>query len=267
MTFTTVEQFSCGKSVSGYTEDRVVLSDHHFGILDGSRGPAVSGPDVITALLDAAKAFIETMPSDITLPVLAEALTALAADHKKAAGLKDFRTTGGFVFCLFSHHHKEIWRIGDCKFRNAGKENAVFWQTEEICAKARALKINALLQDGHDADAIMARPDYDHLIDDLLLDEARFLNRQDNAFSFGAINGQGVPDVYGERFPARSGRLVITSDGYPRVFDTLDECEQELSRLLVSDPLCIAENLQCKGLGPARHSFDDRSLIAADLVL
>ena len=265
MPFSVLEQFSCGKAPNGYSDDRIILSENHYGILDGSRGPIYEGSDVISALLDDAKAMIESMPATITLSALVADLIALAAAHKNAAGFEDYRTSGGFVFCLYSDHFKEIWRVGDCKFRNKGVENSVFWQTEEICAKARAIKLNALLQNGLDVDAIMARADYDHLIDDLLKDEASFLNRGSNPFSFGAINGQPVPECYIERFPARSGRLIITSDGYPSVLDTLNDCEQELARLLVIDPLCIAENLQCKGLSPDRLSFDDRSLISADI--
>nr|WP_321462737.1 hypothetical protein [uncultured Cohaesibacter sp.] len=265
MPFSIIEQFSCGKVKNGYSEDRIIHSRHHFGILDGSRGPHYSGSEVITAMLDDARAFIESMPFDISLPKLVAELTGLALEHKREAGFTDYRTSGGFVFGLYSEHFGEIWRVGDCKFRNNGLENAVFWESEEICARARALKLNALLQTGLDVDAIMARADYDHLIDDLLVDEASFLNRPDNPLSFGAINGQQVPECYLERFPARAGRLVITSDGYPKVFASLDQCEQELARLLVIDPLCIAENLQCKGLGPDRLSFDDRSLISADI--
>ena len=59
MQFSICEKFSCGKSPSGYSEDRIVASDHHFGILDGSRGPSYARSDVITATLDEAVAFIE----------------------------------------------------------------------------------------------------------------------------------------------------------------------------------------------------------------
>ena len=267
MPFTILEQFSCGKAKTGYSEDRVVASNHHFGILDGSRGPVYAGADVITAMLDEARAYMESMPAEISFFALIEALSEMARKHKQIAGFDNLRTSGGFVFCLYSDHFGEIWRIGDCKFRNRGTENSVFWNSEEICAKARALKIDALLLEGLEPEAIMARDDYDHLIDDLLVHEASFLNRENHPFSFGAINGQTVPKVYHERFPAKAGRLIITSDGYPRVLDSLDACETELSRLLVIDPLCIAENLQCKGLGPDRHSYDDRALIAADIEL
>ncbi|WP_316861464.1 hypothetical protein [uncultured Cohaesibacter sp.] len=260
-----VETFSCGKATSGYNEDKLVSSDNHFGILDGSRGPFYRGTDVIAAMLDDAKGLIEHFSEDITLEACVEQLVDLAVSHKKKAGFEDHRTSGGFVFSLYSRYHNEIWRVGDCKILNGGREFSQFWSTEDICAKARALKVHALLNKGLSVADIQALADYDHMIDDLLQVAASFLNRENDSRSFGAINGAPVPGPYIERIPTQTGRLVITSDGYPAIHETLEQTEASLQQLLTLDPLCINENMQCKGLGPGRISYDDRSYIAADL--
>ena len=57
MTFSILEKFTCGKSLDGYSEDRVFSSNNHFGVLDGSRGPNDVGKDTITAILDKAVLF------------------------------------------------------------------------------------------------------------------------------------------------------------------------------------------------------------------
>ena len=156
--------------------------------------------------------------------------------------------------------------MGDCKFRMHGKTNEKFWVSEEICARARALTLQSWRLSGMSDAAIMAHADYDGVINDLLRHEANFLNRENNDHSFGAIMGLPVPEVYVERYPVSAGELVITSDGYPTVCDTLEQSEAALTKLLELDPLCIDQNLQCKGLGPDRVSFDDRCFIRAHLL-
>lgn len=266
MKFEILEEFTLGKASTGYSEDRLVRSKHHFGVLDGSRGPKDIGQAVITSILDSACQFIQDMPEDMPLTNLIEALTEITARAKTAAGTQDFKQTGGFVFCLYSSHHKEIWRVGDCKFRLNGQENAVMFAAEEVCASARALILKAKLNAGLSQQEIMTTADYTHLIDDLLVHEASFLNLANDPLGIGAIIGTAVPGPYVERFPAEEGHLVITSDGYPALFDTLSETETTLTDLLDKDPLCILENKQCKGLAPGLKSFDDRTFISAKLV-
>ena len=265
MSFILAEQFSCGKAIGGYSEDRIILSDNHFGILDGSRGPDISSPDVITAILNASVDYLQSMPPHIDLPTVLEDLSGITAQYKAEAGFSDYRRSGGFVFCLYSNHFNEIWRVGDCKFRNGGMENSLFWQTEKTCAEARSLILHSMLDAGMTREDVMADPGYDHVIDTLLHYESSFLNRENNPRSFGAIIGLEVPQTYIERYPAQPGLLVVTSDGYPGLWDSLEETETVLSRLLERDPLCIEDNLQCKGLGPGRVSFDDRAYISAEI--
>ncbi|WP_114009888.1 hypothetical protein [Cohaesibacter intestini] len=265
MQITHLEAFSLGKAEDGYSEDRLIRTAHHFGVLDGSRGPGYGEADVITAIMDDAVSMMGAVPKDITLEALVEAFTALVRARKIEARFDDLRRTGGFVFCLYSAHHHEIWRVGDCKFRLRGETNAKFWRTEELCAETRAMMIRSMRYDGLSEAEIMAHEAYDQLIAAPLSCEANYLNRDDDDAAFGAIIGTAVPAPFIERYPAQSGRLVITSDGYPALFDTLADSEAHLAALLTQDPLCIGINLQCKGLGPGRVSFDDRSYISADL--
>ncbi len=265
MPFSIVEQFCEGKSADGYTEDRIIRSENHFGVLDGSRGPADVGKEIITSVLDTARDYLQSMPADITHEIMAAELDLICKDHKTAAGTADFRRTGGFVYCLYSQHHNEIWRVGDCKFNNCGTENAAMFKAEEICAAARSMIIQSKLNDGQSVDEIMTGSDYPSLIDELLEYEARFLNVPSEQLGFGAVMGDGVPAEYVETMPAAPRRLVISSDGYPNLFPTLEATEASLTAMLDKDPLCIGENMQCKGLGPNLRSFDDRSYISADL--
>jgi glycerophosphoryl diester phosphodiesterase len=57
-------------------------------------------------------------------------------------------------------------------------------------------------------------------------------------------------------------RIILASDGYPELFDTLEETERYLFQMLTKDPLCIHELRGTKGVRPGNQSFDDRSYIS-----
>lgn len=59
-------------------------------------------------------------------------------------------------------------------------------------------------------------------------------------------------------------RLVLASDGYPVLKETLAESEAVLRELMEKDPLCFRENKGTKGLVKGNDSFDDRTYIRFD---
>ncbi len=59
-------------------------------------------------------------------------------------------------------------------------------------------------------------------------------------------------------------RLVLASDGYPVLKETLAESEAALKELIQKDPLCFRENKGTKGLVKGNGSFDDRTYIRFD---
>ena len=55
--------------------------------------------------------------------------------------------------------------------------------------------------------------------------------------------------------------MVLASDGYPKLFGTLEESEHYLQKVLAEDPLCISLNKQTKGLMVGNNSYDDRTFV------
>ena len=220
---------------------------------------------MITEILDRAVALLQDAHVFTDLATLVEALTADVRAVKSAAGTQDIRRTGGYVFCLLLPERGEIWRVGDCKFRNNGAGPEARFRAEELSARVRGMMIEARLAEGLRPAEIMLQPDYDSLIAPQLAEQSRLLNRAGHRLSIGAINGAPVPEALQECHIAQRGRLIVTSDGYPEVADSLAETEARLKALLAEDPLCISANLQCKGLGPDRLSFDDRSYLGLEI--
>jgi glycerophosphoryl diester phosphodiesterase len=61
--------------------------------------------------------------------------------------------------------------------------------------------------------------------------------------------------------PKGTTDVVLSSDGYPRIFPTLHESEAYLERSLAVDPLRIAEHPSTKGIAPGAVSYDDRTYL------
>lgn len=61
--------------------------------------------------------------------------------------------------------------------------------------------------------------------------------------------------------PKGTTDLVLSSDGYPRIFPTLHESEAYLESSLAVDPLRIKEHPSTKGLAAGAISYDDRTYV------
>ena len=82
-------------------------------------------------------------------------------------------------------------------------------------------------------------------------------------FGYDVINGGDICPDNVIIYPVKAGdRVILASDGYPALFDTLEETENHLFMLLARDPLCIHDLRGTKGVRPGNQSFDDRSYIS-----
>ena len=58
-----------------------------------------------------------------------------------------------------------------------------------------------------------------------------------------------------------NSEVVLASDGYPFLKETLKESEEELLKVLKEDPLCCTLNPSTKGIVKGNRSFDDRTYL------
>ena len=64
---------------------------------------------------------------------------------------------------------------------------------------------------------------------------------------------------------AEGSTIVLATDGYPILKESLAESEKELARLLKEDPLCIFDYKSTKGLAEGCSSFDDRTYVRLEI--
>ena len=81
-------------------------------------------------------------------------------------------------------------------------------------------------------------------------------------FGYDVINGGKICPDNVIVYQVKAGdRVILASDGYPDLFDTIEETENYLFLMLENDPLCIHDLRGTKGVLPGNQSFDDRSYI------
>ena len=91
-------------------------------------------------------------------------------------------------------------------------------------------------------------------------------NKSECYFGYPVLNGCGINKNMIKVYDVKYGiPIILCSDGYPLIRDTLRESEEILNMILKADPLLIGENSfgynTTKGLEKGAISFDDRAWI------
>ena len=177
------------------------------------------------------------------------------------------------VLALYSDVRKEIWLVGDCQALLNGRLIHDEKEVDRIFCEMRALLIHAELARGKTEADLLAHDTSREYLMDLLRMQTKLQNTpRKSEFSYYAIDGfewEGL-ELEGPETEAAlriipvsepHGEIVIASDGYPRLFSSLEETEAYLADLLREDPLCYKKYRSTKGCYAGNLSFDDRAYI------
>lgn len=267
MSMDIIEVFSKGKHSDATNEDGWIVTDDFAAVIDGSTskvkvkfGKQSKGQ---LAMETTRKAII-SLPSNSSMPealqILTKALATVSFDNlqKEAA----YRLTCSAV--IFSRYRRELWYIGDCQSRYWGVTHTHTKLTDTILTQIRCDVIRHLLKHGYTLEDIRRNDLGRNFILDALREQCNFQNDNNiyNYFRYPVLDGTPIPP---ELVPVASvgntNQLILASDGYPQLFNTLAETEEGLKMLLARDPLCIQENPATKCLIEGNDSFDDRTYL------
>ncbi len=275
-----IESFIQGKypSAPERCEDGWVVTADFAAVVDGStskRARALDGASQDAAAKTGGRMAMETavgalrqMPADATMAEAAKRLTAALRPivPREAAADTTFRPTCSAA--VLSRQRREVWLFGDCQCRFNGETHTNGKLVDTILARIRGEAIHYLLEHGHSADDIRRHDRGRALIYDALREQTHFQNDpdKDNPFRYTVIDGQPMDiDTVPVLHIGAARRLVLATDGYPVLSDTLRETEARLKELLEADPLCIGPNAATKCLMEGQVSFDDRTFISISL--
>lgn len=89
-----------------------------------------------------------------------------------------------------------------------------------------------------------------------------YINNIDHKYAFFAFDGNEIPE---NKIIVKSTEkytdVILATDGYPKLFNSLKQTESYLGEVLKSDPLLIKRHRSIKGLQKNNQSYDDRGYL------
>lgn len=237
-------------------EDGIVVTDSYVAVIDGSTSktsfqwqpPADNGRTAMLLL----SSFIEQANKDYTCEEFCQDAThhifryyEQHGDTESCRKWPERRLTASLA--VYSHYWKQVWLIGDCTCIVGHRIYDNVKPAEQAIACYRA----SLIQQG------MSPQKARQQIVPMLIEE---MYRSQN-LNYAVIDGfpvyqKGVKIIY-----APEEDIVLASDGYPFLHETLRDSEQALQHQLQTDPQNIHLFKATKGLCQGYSSFDDRAYI------
>ena len=270
------ESFQVAKSPKSIIEDGIATTNDFAAVVDGSTSKgtlSLSGKTSGRIAMETVCECIHHLVADISAKEAAALLTEhihrLYVDNNlldDAVQHAENRFTCSTV--IFSKKRREVWFIGDCQCRFGGKTYTNEKRVDSILADIRCDAIDYLLKHGHRAEDLRQKDLGRAFILGALKDQCHFQNtKDDNPYRYAVIDGFPIDKrlIKVITVPGNVHEIVLASDGYPVLCDTLEESERELQRLLKNDPLCHRKNRCTKGLMANANSYDDRTFLRIEI--
>lgn len=274
---TIVEQFiQPGTGDPLRCEDAIVVTAHFAAVIDGATCKTEHRYEGLTPGRMAVRLLtqgIQHLPETADLHEALHHLTACIRRYYEAYDLLQRvsesphdRITAAVA--LYSKARGEVWMIGDCQCLVGSEYYTNPILVDEMLAQTRALFLELELLNGTPVDELKRHDPARAFLLPLLVKQMALQNAPPGTpYAYSVINGFDVPLVRVKvvSVPAEANRLVLATDGYPRIFPTLAESEAALRKLLLQDPLCIRDYPSTKGLYEGNVSYDDRAYIGLRL--
>jgi len=251
-------------------EDSFVITDSFVSVIDGMSpqersiyhgvSPAQIAVDLITNE-------IESFPRTITYKEAAERLTNCIHDYYLKQDIlnevsKYPHKRMGANLIILSKERNEIWLMGDCHCLIDGLHVTNEKLIDHLIGEMRSQLIHKYLLK-YSIEELMERDYSREDIQPFLIQQYLYQNNHDGSpLSYTVVDGfpmnyENIKVVKLEGVTT----LVLASDGYPLLSDSLKDTELQLKKLLRNDPLMCTIFKSVKGLKKGNISFDDRTYV------
>jgi hypothetical protein len=273
--FRIIESYTEAKNAATPSEDGMAASPFYAAVIDGATSTRSVTSGATTAdlpgtpgrmAMETIRQCIAGFPPGLTLRQTADWLTEAVRSLWEIYEPLGQRPTASVV--LYSAARREVWQVGDCPFLLDGVEYRGAKAVDRLLANLRARTTRRLLAEGRSTDELLATDPGRQAILPYLRAQVRLQNAAPTQRrAFGVVDGSEIPDAHLRVYPLTEGphSLILASDGYPQLLDTLEATEAHLHELLAADPLCIGPLLGTKGVRPGAASYDDRTYLRLDV--
>ena len=170
---------------------------------------------------------------------------------------------------IYSRHYNEIWLIGDC----IGLYNEIIIENkseiDNLATEIRIGMLKYLLETKYCTERDLLVEDISKEATRLLRKTQQFVKNKitDSKYNYTVIDGfDTIYDlVKVVKVPENTKEIILCSDGYPKIFPTLEETEKYLKHVIENDPLCYKINPYFRGITEGASSFDDRAYIRFEI--
>ncbi len=247
-------------------EDALYVDKRFVAVVDGVTSKAErpekatmsSGRFAAQTLCD----LLACMPETIMDPE--EVLTYLNEGLKERIEASDFNESSDKPMAsiiLYDHCSKCIISYGDCQALLAGCRYRSEKHIDRALAEKRADVLQAELEKGVSPEVLRCNDSGRAAIKDALMQyAAEYANKSEGGFP---VLGRGkIVSEYIVTHSVNVGEtVVLASDGYPELLDSLKDSEEKLEEIIKRDPLLIKEYKATKGVYEGNVSYDDRTYI------
>jgi glycerophosphoryl diester phosphodiesterase len=258
-------------------EDLIHLSSAFVAVIDGvtsktaRRWDGKTGGQVCAHLIDQ---ILSHLSPTITARGAVDAMTTRIHTFYQEQGVLELVQTDpsqrvSASLIVANLHRRELWLVGDCQCVLDQRLIQNPKRVDTITAEARAMFLEAELQKGVTIEELRRNDTGRAFILPLLKWQMIFQNNPAaGEYWYSALDGVPIPDegIRVEPIPEEAQTIILASDGYPFLKQSLEASEQALQHILKNDPLLFRLYKATKGMQAGHCSYDDRAYLKLRLV-
>ena len=262
-----VEQYLSSKvDDMNLCEDGIFINEHFIAVIDGVTAKGRIKWDGVTSGFRAKEVIKHTLRS------LSGSETKENVFHKLNHALFQSYQDIDFFYnnpeerlqatiVIYSIKSAQIWQFGDCQFMLNGELHSNEMNIDSLLAEVRAVFLELEMMNGVSITSLCNNDPSNELIFPILKRQFLFSNK-DCKYGFAVLDGfcEDFSRIESVDVPNAS-EVVLASDGYPKLYASLQESEQYLRWLRENDPLCIRIYKSTRGFTNGKASLDDRAYI------
>ena len=273
-----IEQFIKGKlNNPDLCEDAICVTDDFIAVIDGVSSQSdfrfenkKLGKIISDILVEA----IPKLDSSMDCYQVIDFLNEYIINYYKDKGFydkiaKDPADQPSASVIMYSKKYRQIWLIGDCKALYGDELLTNELELDKLYRQIRVMVLKYLLETGYTEEELLENDLSKKFIQNLSKRQPYLRNKRFyGKYDYAVIDGFNRPDkdlIKIIDVPKEVTKIVFTSDGYRKPFDTLEEAEQDLQKMKQEDPLCYKSFPHERGFNAKYEGYDDRSYISFEI--
>lgn len=162
---------------------------------------------------------------------------------------------------IYSVYHRQVWCFGDCQFMINGRLFTNEMEIDRLLAEVRSVYLALEIMQGKSVEELLVSDPSQVIILPILKKQFMFSNKSCK-YGFSVLDGfcKDFGNII-KHDVSEGSTLILASDGYPVLKQTLSESERALNEIRLKDPLCIKIYKSTRGFTDGKISPDDRAYI------